>query len=571
MRDDTPAKALRRLAGLHGILWSALVVAGCSPSSTGDEKPLNHASGGASTAGGGTSGGGTSGVGATSGGSGGGAATGGVPAGGGAGGSATGGATSGGSGGGVATGGVPTGGTGGSATGGAPSQGQLVQGLNNPVIRHINTADPAALVHGDRVYVYAGHDETPVGGSNFSLHHWHVFSTSDMSHWTDHGIALSVSDFGWASWGAWAGHVTERNGKFYWYVPMSSSQGGAGFDIGVAIADSPTGPFVAQAKPVLTDNMTVASAGNGQPAFKDIDPAVFVDDDGQAYMYWGNIDPHIAKLAGDMVTIDGPIQYPKLVGFTEAPYMNKIGGTYFLTYASGWPEEIAYSTSTNPMGPWTWRGRLNRVTGSGTNHQSLIQFRDEWYFVYHNAGLHEGGEFRRSVCVDRLELGQDGLLQEVGQTDDGVSQLAPGPFPLEQGYQLINAKSGHALDLEVSSAAPGTNVVQHAATDGPTQTWHLEAVGAAVYRIVNASTDLCVGVTGNSLSNSANVEQVACADSPSQYWRATQRASGAWMFVNYASNRLLEVASASTAAGANVAQYPSLEDGTHQHWQVVAR
>ncbi len=446
--------------------------------------------------------------------------------------------------------------------------GQLVQGLNNPIIRHIHTADAAALVSGDRVYVYAGHDEAAVGADTFNLNHWHVFSSSDLAHWTDHGIGLEVSDFGWASWGAWAGHVTERDGTYYWYVPMSSPRGGRGFDIGVAVSNSPTGPFVASDTPVLTDDMTVASPTNGQPDFKDIDPAVFIDDDGQAYMYWGNIDFHVARLADNMVEIDGAIEYPNLVGFTEAPYMNKINGTYYLTYASGWPETIAYSTSTNPMGPFTWRGRLNDVTGSGTNHQSLIEFRDQWYFVYHNAALFEGGEFRRSVAIERLEFGAGGLFEQIVQTPDGVAQLEPGPFVLDVAYQLLNVGSGHALEIAEDFTTVGANVIQGEVDDSVTQRWQLEAVGAAVYRLRNQASDLCLSVAGNSSANSANVEQANCDASGSVRWRATRSAAGDWYFVNYASNRILEVANASTEAGANIVQYPYLP-GTHQQWRVV--
>jgi hypothetical protein len=440
--------------------------------------------------------------------------------------------------------------------------------MNNPLIRHIQSADPAALADGERMYIYAGRDEAAVGGKNFVLNDWHIYSSSDLAHWTDHGVGLSVSDFDWASWGAWAGHVTKKGGKYYWYVPMSSPLGGAGFDIGVAIADSPVGPFVAQATPVLTDNMTVASAGNGQPAFKDIDPAVFVDDDGQAYLYWGNIDFHVARLKDNMVELDGAVQYPPLVGFTEAPSMNKINGTYFLTYASGWPEEIAYATSSNPMGPWTFRGRLNPVTGSGTNHQSLVEFRGQWYFIYHNAGLFEGGEFRRSVAMERVHFKDDGLFQQIVQTTAGVEQLDPGPFALQQEYVLRNVHSGLALELEQDSTSPGVNLRQGTPNDSPTQRFNLVAVGAAVYQIRSATSGLCVGIENDSTNASANALQVACDGSSTVNWRAAQSATGDWIFVNFKSNRVLEIANASTSVGANVVQYHYL-DGAHQHWKVA--
>lgn len=293
----------------------------------------------------------------------------------------------------------------------------------NPIIKNIFTADPAAMVYNDRVYIYTGHDEQVAGGEGFRMDDWHVFSSADMVNWTDHGEVLKISDFRWARADAWAGQCIERNGKFYWYVPMSHRSIN-GFAIGVAVADSPTGPFRdARGSALITNNMT----RDVDITWDDIDPTVLIDDDGQAYLYWGNTHCRVAKLKENMIELDGPIMdVPGLNGFTEGPYIHKANGIYYLSFAAGYPETIDYATSNSPMGPWTYRGRINdRVANSPTNHQSIIEFKNQWYFIYHNAGLPTGGEFRRSVCIDYLYYNSNGTIQKVLQTREGVGGTEP--------------------------------------------------------------------------------------------------------------------------------------------------
>ncbi len=149
----------------------------------------------------------------------------------------------------------------------------LLPGLaraDNPIVQHIYTADPAPMVHDGRVYLYTGHDED--GSTYFTMRDWRVFSSADMVNWTDHGTPMSLATFAWADANAWAGHVIARNGKFYWYVPVRQRSNGQ-MVIGVGVADSPTGPF--------RDALGRPLVGNGE-----IDPHAFIDDDGQAYLYW---------------------------------------------------------------------------------------------------------------------------------------------------------------------------------------------------------------------------------------------------------------------------------------------
>jgi beta-xylosidase len=294
---------------------------------------------------------------------------------------------------------------------------QLAAAAPNPVITNIYTADPAALVVGDTMYIYAGHDEAPAGGTDFVMRDWHVLSSTDASAWTDNGAKLSLSNFPWAGADAWAGEVEPHGGKYYWYVPVNGN--GAGWmDIGVAVGDTPLGPFRdAKGGPLVSD-----STPNSSPL--NIDPTVFTDDDGQVYMYWGSYyGLRAAKLKQNMIELDGAVVTPSgASGFWEAPWMFKRNGVYYLAYsandgcaASGYAC-IRYATASNPMGPWTMRGIVLDQVTSTTNHPSIVQFKDQWYMVYHTADAPGGGNFRRSVAVDKLTFNADGTMQKVIQT-----------------------------------------------------------------------------------------------------------------------------------------------------------
>ncbi len=300
----------------------------------------------------------------------------------------------------------------------------LVCHAGNPVFTNIYTADPSALVYNDTMYVYTGHDEAASGQNSYVMRDWHVFSSKDMVNWTDHGAALSVGAFSWASADAWAGQCVYRNGKFYWYVPMSHKTI-SGFAIGVASSTSPTGPFTdARGSALITNNMTTQTS----ISYDDIDPTVFIDDDGQAYLYWGNTVCKYVKLNADMTSYSGSITTVSLQGFTEAPWLHKRNGTYYLSYAAQFPEYIDYATSSSPTGPWTYRGRINDlVPNCGTNHQAILEFGGQWYFVYHNGALSGGGDYHRSVCIDYLYYNSDGTIQKVIQTTAGVGTNTPGP------------------------------------------------------------------------------------------------------------------------------------------------
>lgn len=286
---------------------------------------------------------------------------------------------------------------------------------SNPIIKHEFTADPAALVKGDTLWLYAGHDFAG-GQTGYKMKDWLVYSTTDLKNWTEYPSPMKISDFSWAKSGdAWAGQVIERNGKYYWYISTNWS------GIGVGIADRPEGPYKdALGKPLLTSKDSFASTHS----WSCIDPTVFIDDNKQAWLFWGNGECYYAKLKENMIELDGPVMRMDFEGlnFTEAPWIHQNNGKYYLSYATGFPEKIAYAMSDHVDGPYQYKGILNEIAGnSNTNHQAIVQFKGQWYFIYHNGAIQtNGGSFSRSVCIDRLQYNPDGTMKRIVMTTEGM-------------------------------------------------------------------------------------------------------------------------------------------------------
>jgi len=303
----------------------------------------------------------------------------------------------------------------------------------NPVVQTCYTTDPAPMVHDDTFYIYTGHDEN--GADFFWMQEWRVYSSKDMVNWTDHGSPLAIEDFKWADDRAWAPQCVERDGKFYFYVPLHSKLTGA-MAIGVAVGDTPVGPFKDAIGAPLVDG-----------SWDYIDPTVFVDDDGQAYLYWGNPEIYYVKLNRDMISFEGEVRKVEqtVEGFgapavklrdkntkykdmyTEGPWFYKRGGKYYLLYAAGGvPEHISYSMSDSPEGPWKYMGEIMPLhdTGSFTNHCGVADFRGHSYFLYHTGRLPGGGGFGRSVAIEEFKYNPDGTFPVIHPTDEGVSPLA---------------------------------------------------------------------------------------------------------------------------------------------------
>ncbi|MET0356403.1 MAG: family 43 glycosylhydrolase [Cellvibrio sp.] len=290
----------------------------------------------------------------------------------------------------------------------------------NPLISGIYTADPAALVHNCTFYITAGHDE---GTNGFYLRNWYMLSSTDMVNWSyNGGPVMSLDTFSWADSNAWAGQMVTRNGKFYWYVPVNKRNGGMA--IGVAVGDSPLGPFKdAIGAPLVDDIIEMKAFGYtdaGQTAYT-IDPTVFIDDDGQAYLSYGGFWRLVTvALNENMTSLKGSMVERTPRDFFEAPYLTKRNGTYYMVYAAGSnPATIDYATSTSPMGPWTYRGRimdkLPALSGQDapTSHPAIAEFAGQWYLVYHISNGNGGGTYRRQVAVDKLTFNSDGTIKAV--------------------------------------------------------------------------------------------------------------------------------------------------------------
>lgn len=300
------------------------------------------------------------------------------------------------------------------------------QFAGNPIVRDKFTADPAPMVHDGRLYLYVGHDEfyqgqdTASGGHEFNITEWLCYSTDDMQTWTDHGAVLRPTDFKWAVGEAWASQVVEKDGKFYYFVTAQGGEPYVGKCVGVAVSDSPTGPFIdAIGKPLVSDDMT----DNGARGWwNDIDPTVLLDGD-DAWLCWGNGTCFLAKLKPSLTDIDGEIQVLDVPNYVEGPWLHKRGDMYYLTYASmsGRNEAIDYATAPSMKGPWTHRGQLTgNAENSFTIHPGIIEYGGKWYLFYHNATLEidgiKGAIGRRSVCVDTLGYNPDGTMIPVIQT-----------------------------------------------------------------------------------------------------------------------------------------------------------
>ena len=316
----------------------------------------------------------------------------------------------------------------------------------NPFVQTWCTSDPAPMVHDGTLYVYTGHDED--GADFFWMQEWRVYSTQDMVNWTDHGSPLALESFSWADDRAWASQTIERDGKFYWYICAHSKISG-GMAIGVAVGDTPTGPFHdALGKPLFE---------NG--SWDHIDPTVFIDDDGQAWLMWGNPRVYYLKLNRDMISYEGevgmlPMTEEAFGGpsmndrekdktykdcYVEGPWLTKRGNTYQLLYAAGGvPEHISYSTAPSPTGPWTYAGEIMPLcdTNSFTNHCGVIDYKGHSYFFYHTGKLPQGGGFGRSVAVEEFKYNADGSFPTIMPTDEGVKPV--GEF---NPYRKVEAET----------------------------------------------------------------------------------------------------------------------------------
>ena len=312
---------------------------------------------------------------------------------------------------------------------------------NQPLVTNIYTADPSAHVFEGKLYIYPSHDLDQVmisndNGDQYNMEDYHVLSLDNFnSAAVDHGQVLHVKDVPWASKQMWAPDAAYKNNKYYFYFPARDKEGI--FRIGVAVGDSPVGPFVAEKEPI--------------PGSFSMDPAVFIDDDGRAYMYYGGLwggqlekwttgsfDPNgkepaptkpalgpiVAELSDDMLTFrETPAEIsivdkdgnPILAGdesrrYFEGPWMHKYNGTYYLSYSTGTTHFLVYATSNNPKGPFVYQGRILEPVIGWTTHHSIVEFEGKWYLFYHDSSLSGGADNKRCVKYSELQYNEDGTI-----------------------------------------------------------------------------------------------------------------------------------------------------------------
>lgn len=312
--------------------------------------------------------------------------------------------------------------------------------ISQPLVTHIYTADPSAHVFDGKLYIYPSHDidaGIPFNdnGDHFGMEDYHVLSVNDELEATDHGVALHVKDVPWATRQMWAPDAAEKDGKYYFYFPARDQE--QKFRIGVAVGDSPSGPFVPQ-----PDYMRGSYS---------IDPAVFQDDDGSYYIYiggiWGGqlqkyrdhqwadehelpaknepaLRPVVARLAPDMLEFDEPLQYVDIVDengrlllegdndrrFFEASWLHKYNGKYYFSYSTGDTHFLCYAIGDSPYGPFTYAGRILEPVVGWTSHHSIAKWREKWWLFYHDSILSEGVTHLRSVKMAEITYDENGRI-----------------------------------------------------------------------------------------------------------------------------------------------------------------
>lgn len=314
----------------------------------------------------------------------------------------------------------------------------------NPVIRDQFAADPTARVFEGKIYLYPSHDiPSPVERLKdwFCMADYHVFSSENLTDWTDHGVIVGQEDIPWVvpdSYSMWAPDCVFRDGKYYFYFPSTPADTteGRGFAIGVAVADKPYGPFVPQEKPIK--------------GIRGIDPCVYVDKDEQAYIYWSGRGIFAAKLKDNMLELDSkPILIENLPeGFKEGPFFFERNGKYYLTFpwVQDKTETLAYAMGDHPLGPFEFKGLIMEQWPSQcwTNHHSIVEYKDQWYLFYHHNDYSPEFDKNRSPRVDSLFFNPDGTIRQV--------------IPTLRGVGITNARNEIQLDRYSALSESGTSI-----------------------------------------------------------------------------------------------------------------
>lgn len=317
----------------------------------------------------------------------------------------------------------------------------------NPIITNQFSADPTARVFEGKIYLYPSHDILAVEGKGrvgwFCMEDYHVFSSSNLTDWKDHGVIISQDKVPWVNskmYSMWAPDCVYKNGKYYFYFPAPAKDTvyGRGFSIGVAISDKPYGPFTPEPEPIRNVH--------------GIDPNVLIDKDGQAYLYWAARNIYVAKLKDNMVELASQPQIIQNLpdkGLKEGPFVFERNGIYYLTYphVQDSTEQLEYAISDNPMGPFKVTGVImDQSLECWTNHQSIIEYKNQWYLFYHHNDLSPRFDKNRSVRIDSLFFNDDGTIKKVTPTLRGVG-ITSASQKIQIDRYSLKSNSGASIDF----------------------------------------------------------------------------------------------------------------------------
>ncbi len=335
----------------------------------------------------------------------------------------------------------------------------LSASAQNPIISGQFTADPTARVFNGKVYLYPSHDvPSPIEKLKtwFCMPDYHVFSSANLTDWQDHGVIVSQDRVPWVqedSYTMWAPDCVSKDGRYYFYFPAAPKGTDKGFGVGVAVADSPEGPFMPMWKPI--------------EGIRGIDPCVLIDKDGQAYIYWAGMGLRMAKLKSNMMELASE---PQLVeglpdGFKEGPFAFERNGKYYFTFPwvreKDGTETLAYAMADHPMGPFSFKGVFmdESPTKCWTNHHSIVEYQGQWYLFYHHNDYSPKFDKNRSTRIDSLSFNADGTIRKVVPTLRGVGITSARSRIQIDRYSVLQGKGIDIAYLDTADYFKGWKTV----------------------------------------------------------------------------------------------------------------
>ena len=422
-------------------------------------------------------------------------------------------------------------------------------------------ADPEIHYFNNKYYIYPTAD----AGKQF-----HAYSSIDLTNWQDEGVIFDIgSQSSWANNNGWAPGLAYKNNKYYFYYT-------AEVKIGVAVGDSPTGPFTDIGSPLIATD----------PFTDDIiDAMVFTDDDGETYIYYGGSGKSkmsVRKLNPDMISLATEAIDATPPNYTEAPYMVKRKGIYYMMYSNGyWGNDsynVQYSTSNSPIGPWTYRGTVlsSNPEDKGPGHHSVIKIGDcdEYYIVYHRYENGLGQE--RVIAIDHMYFNADDLIEPINMTnyavkprisDNSCSSLPISPIVSGGVYKLAHKGTNQYLEVDGNSNQPNANVQQNTDSGSDAQRWVITIQSDGLYKLTHKGTNLCLDVANGSIQPNANVQQNTDNGNDEQRWKLEPMTDGYFKITHKGTNQSLNVNQNSSAPFANVIQ--NTDNGNdEQRWKL---